>query len=68
MSKCMGSVDTSTLMILWWFRAVLREPGAVAKSPGNRAEEKPLTLWPLLEHSKVSQTDLSRVTHESRKH
>jgi hypothetical protein len=56
MSKRMGSVDTSTLMIPWWFSTVLREPGAVVESRGNRAEEKPLTLWPLLEHIKVSQT------------
>ena len=56
MSKRMGSVDMSTLMIPWWFSTVLREPGAVVESPGNRAEEKPLTLWPLLEHSKVSRT------------
>jgi len=56
MSKRMGSADMSTLMIPWWFSAVLREPGAVVESLGNRAEEKPLTLWPLLEDSKVSQT------------
>jgi hypothetical protein len=46
----------STLMIPWWFSIVLREPGAVVENPGNRAEEKPLTLWLLLEDSKVSQT------------
>jgi hypothetical protein len=34
----------------------LRGPGVVVESPRNRAEEKPLTLWPLLEDSKVSQT------------
>jgi hypothetical protein len=56
MSKRMGSVDISTLMIPWWFSTVLREPGAVVKNPGNRAEEKPLTLWLLLVHIKVSQT------------
>lgn len=55
MSKRMGSVDMSTLAIPWWYRTVLREPGAVVRSPLNRAEENPLTLRPLLEHNKVSQ-------------
>jgi hypothetical protein len=56
MSKRMGSVNTSTLTILWWFRTVVREPGAVVESRENRAEEKSLTLCPLPEHIKVSQT------------
>jgi hypothetical protein len=56
MSKDMGSADMSTLMLPWWFSTVLREPGAVVKSPGNRAEKNPLTLWPLPGHIKISQT------------
>ena len=56
MSKHMGSVDMSTSAIPSWFRTILREPEAVVERLGNRAEEKPLILWLLLEDIRVSQT------------
>lgn len=52
----MGSVDMSTSAIPSWYRTVSREPEAVVEMLGNRAKEKPLTLWPLLEDIRVSQT------------
>jgi len=52
----MGSVDMSTSRIPWWFRAILREPGVVVKSPVNRAEGKPLISLLFLKQDEDSQT------------
>ena len=56
MWKRMVSVDMSTSTIPWWFRTVLREPGAVVKSPGNRAEEKSLISLLFLKQAEGSHT------------
>jgi len=55
MSKRMGSVDMSTSAIPWWYRAVLREPGAIVRSLGNRAEEKSLISLIFLKQVEGSQ-------------